>query len=46
MASRGDAISPLGRELRKIAERIAASGIKPLSRKEVAREVSERRGGR
>jgi len=39
-------VSPLGRDLRKIAEKIALSGIKPLSRKEVDREVSERRGGR
>jgi hypothetical protein len=45
-ASRGTTVSPLGRDLSKIAERIASSGIKPLSRKEVAREVSERRGGR
>jgi hypothetical protein len=39
-------VSPLGRELRKIAEKIAASGTKPLNRREIAREVSERRGGR
>lgn len=45
-ASRGTTVSPLGRDLSKIAERIASSGIKPLNRKEVAREVSERRGGR
>jgi hypothetical protein len=45
-ASPGTGISALGRDLRKIAERIAASGIKPLNRKEVEREVSERRGGR
>ena len=45
-ASRGTTASPLGRDLSKIAERIASSGIKPLNRKEVAREVSERRGGR
>jgi hypothetical protein len=45
-ASHCTAVSPLGRDLSKIAERIASSGIKPLNRKEVAREVSERRGGR
>jgi hypothetical protein len=45
-ASRGATASPLGRDLSKIAEKIASSGIKPLNRKEVAREVSERRGGR
>jgi hypothetical protein len=45
-ATRGIAVSPLGRDLSRIAERIASSGIKPLNRKEVAREVSERRGGR
>jgi len=39
-ASNGAGVSPIGRELRKIAERIAASGIKPLKRKEVDREVS------
>jgi hypothetical protein len=39
-------VSPLGRDLRKIADKIAASGAKPLNRKEVEREVSERRGGR
>jgi hypothetical protein len=45
-ASPGTGISALGRDLSRIAERIAASGIKPLNRKDVAREVSERRGGR
>ena len=45
-AGYGAAVSPLGRDLRKIADKIALSGIKPLSRKEVDREVSERRGGR
>ena len=45
-ASHGTTVSPLGRDLSKIAERIASSGIKPLNRKEVAREVSERWGGR
>jgi len=45
-ASHGAAVSPLGRDLSRIAERIASSGIKPLNRREVAKEVSERRGGR
>jgi hypothetical protein len=45
-ASHATTVSPLGRDLSKIAERIASSGIKALNRKEVAREVSERRGGR
>jgi hypothetical protein len=44
--SHGAAVSPLGRDLSRIAEKIASSGIKPLNRKDVAREVSERRGGR
>ena len=38
-ARRGTMVSPIGRDLRKIAERIASSGVKPLNRKEVAREV-------
>ena len=42
----GAMVSQLGRDLGKIAKRIASSGAKPLSRKDVAREVSERRGGR
>jgi len=45
-ANHGVTLSPLGQDLRKIAARIASSGIKPLNRQEVAREVSERRGGR
>ena len=39
-------VSQLGRDLRKISDAIAASGIKPLTRAGVAKEVSERRGGR
>lgn len=38
--------SKLGRELRKISDKIAASGERPLSRREIAREVAERRGAR
>jgi hypothetical protein len=40
------AVSKLGRDLRKISDRIAASGLKPLSRREIEREVKERRGAR
>ena len=38
-------VSKLGRELRRISEKIAASGEKPLTRRELEREVAERRGG-
>jgi hypothetical protein len=38
------AVSKLGKELRKISEKIAASGEKPLTRRELEREVTERRG--
>ena len=38
-------VSELGRKLRKIAERIAASGERPLSRRELERELAQRRGG-
>ena len=37
--------SKLGRELRRISDKIAASGEKPLTRRELEREVAERRGG-
>lgn len=37
--------SELGRKLRKIAEKIAASGQKRLSRRELEREIAQRRGG-
>ena len=37
-------VSKLGRELRRISERVAASGEKPLTRRELEREVAERRG--
>jgi hypothetical protein len=36
--------SKLGRELRRISDQIAASGEKPLTRRELEREVAERRG--
>jgi len=38
------AISKLGRELRKLAEEYAASGGKLLNRRELEREIAERRG--
>jgi hypothetical protein len=38
-------VSKLGRELRRISEKIAASGEKPLTRRELEREGAERRGG-
>jgi hypothetical protein len=38
--------SKLGRELRRIAAKIAASGEKPLTLREIRREVAERRGAR
>jgi hypothetical protein len=37
-------VSKLGRELRRISEKIAASGEKPLTRRELEREIAERRG--
>jgi hypothetical protein len=39
------AVSKLGRELRLIAEKIAASGEKPLTRRELEREIASRRAG-
>jgi hypothetical protein len=39
------AASKLGRELRRIAEKIAASGEKPLTRRELEREITNRRAG-
>ena len=38
-------VSKLGRALRRISDKIAASGEKPLTRRELEREVAERRGG-
>jgi hypothetical protein len=37
--------SRLGRELRRIADKIAASGEKPLTRRELEREIANRRTG-
>jgi hypothetical protein len=37
-------VSELGRKLRRISEKIAASGEKLLTRRELERELSERRG--
>jgi hypothetical protein len=37
--------SKLGRDLRRIREKIEASGEKMLTRRELEREVAERRGG-
>jgi hypothetical protein len=39
------AVSKLGRELREIAEKIIASGEKPLTRRELEREIANRRAG-
>jgi len=44
-ASHERQVSELGRRLRKISEKIALSGEKPLTRSEVQRETSMRRGG-
>ena len=37
-------VSKLGKELRKLAEEYAASGGKLLNRRELEREIAERRG--
>ena len=37
--------SKLGQQLRRISEKIAASGEKQLTRRELDREVAARRGG-
>ena len=39
------AVSELGRKLRRISDKIAASGEKMLTRRELERELAERRGG-
>jgi len=39
------AVSELGRKLRRISDKIAASGEKLLTRRELERELAERRGG-
>jgi hypothetical protein len=38
-------VSELGRKLRRISDKIAASGEKPLTRREIEKELAERRGG-
>jgi hypothetical protein len=38
-------VSKLGRELRRISEKIAASGEKMLTRRELEREIADRRTG-
>jgi hypothetical protein len=37
-------VTPLGKELRKLREKYLASGGKLLNRRELEREVAERRG--
>jgi hypothetical protein len=37
-------VSKLGKQLRKLAEEYAASGGKLLNRRELEREIAERRG--
>jgi hypothetical protein len=39
------AVSKLGRDLRRIREKIEASGEKMLTRRELEREIADRRGG-
>jgi hypothetical protein len=39
-------VTPLGKELRKLREKYIASGGKMLNRRELEREVAERRGSR
>ena len=39
------AVSNLGRELRRIREKIEASGEKMLNRRELEREIANRRAG-
>jgi len=38
-------VSKLGKDLRRIREKIEASGEKMLTRRELEREVADRRGG-
>jgi hypothetical protein len=38
-------VSKLGKELRRISEKIAASGEKMLTRRELEREIANRRSG-
>lgn len=39
------AVSELVRRLRRLSDKIAASGEKPLTRREMERELADRRGG-
>ncbi len=39
-------VTPLGKELRKLREKYIASGGKLLNRRELEKEVAERRGSR
>jgi hypothetical protein len=39
------AVSELGRKLRRISEKVAASGEKLLTRRELEKELAQRRGG-
>ena len=39
------AVSKLGRDLRRLSDKIAASGEKPLTRRELEREIANRRSG-
>jgi hypothetical protein len=39
------AVSKLGRDLRRISDKIAASGEKPLTRRQLEREIANRRSG-
>ena len=38
-------VSKLGRDLRRLSDKIAASGEKPLTRRELEREIANRRSG-
>lgn len=44
-ASNQQFASELGRKLREIAGKISASGERPLTRREIERDVAQRRGG-
>jgi hypothetical protein len=39
------AVSKLGRDLRRLSDKIAASGEKSLTRRELEREIADRRSG-
>jgi hypothetical protein len=43
-ASRAEKVSDLGRVLQKLADKYEASGGKLLNRRELEREIAERRG--